>query len=62
MTTAELVRQLTRQVTLREDAAPPPLVDALEFLVSYIKSDGDPGDYPLDWASPVRDFVNLRHR
>lgn len=63
MTTSELVRELTRQVTLREDAAPPPLVDGLEWLVRYVQSDGQVGaGFPQDWASSVRDFVELRHR
>lgn len=63
METGALIRELVRQVTLREDSAPPPLVDAMEWLVSYIESRGEAGtEFPQDWAARVRDYVDVRHR
>lgn len=62
MSNPALVRQLVQAVTLREDAAPPPLVDAIEHLISIIESNGDVGEFPLDWAQTICNFVSMRHR
>lgn len=62
MTNHELIVQLAKQVTLREQPAPDQLMAALDYLVSYIKSDGAELEYPLDWASTVANFVEGRHR
>ena len=62
MQTEELVRQLAKQVTLREGQAPDALSAALTYLVAFIQSDGAELEFPLDWASTVANFVESRHR